>query len=287
MDIDATVEQCRALLKDAPRLVARERSFIRECNVRLIAADVPAFGFAAADAAGVPSAAITNFTWTGIYRSYLPAYPEFGPVIDEMSRFYGHATAAFTLPYSFDLDVFPRREAIPWIARRSTLGRQEARKELGLPEAATLILLSFGGLGLKRLPWEKLKALRQFFFIVTADERRLEDNVLVLPDAQRHYENLLAAVDAVITKPGYGIVADVISHRLPVLYTDRGEFPEYPHLVRALQDCATAAFIPQQELFAGALEPYLTRLLSTPPHWPAVELNGATVAADKLLALLE
>jgi hypothetical protein len=57
--------------------------------------------------------------------------------------------------------------------------------------------------------------------------------------------------------------------------------------VQALSDCATAEFIPQNELFAGNLAPYLTRLIEKQAHWPVIELNGAEVAAEKLLALMD
>ena len=76
-----------------------------------------------------------------------------------------------------------------------------------------------------------------------------------LPEAQRNYEDLVRAVDVVVTKPGYGIVADVISHQVRILYTERGEFAEYPHLVQALDECATAEFIPQEQLLSGNMDP--------------------------------
>ena len=119
-----------------------------------------------------------------------------------------------------------------------------------------------------------------------ADEKKIDGNILVLPDAQRHYEDLVRAVDFIVTKPGYGIVADAIAHQTPMLYTERGEFPEYPRLVQALNDCAIAEFITQTELLSGNLEPYLKPLLDKTPNWPAVELNGAQVAAEKVIALM-
>jgi L-arabinokinase len=286
MDLDATLQSCRSLLSNAPRIIAEERAFMRHQDVGLIAGDIPALGFEIAAQAGLPSAAVTNFTWTGIYRAYVQERPEFAPVIDQMAQFYAKATVALTLPYSFDMDVFPRREAIGWIARSAKLDKRAARAQFGLPHGATIVLLSFGGLGLQRLGLEKLKAMRDFLFVVTANEERRDGNIVILPDTQRLYENLLRAVDVIVTKPGYGIVADAISHRLAVLYTERGEFPEYPHLVRALNDCATAEFIPQTDLLAGQLEPSLRRLLAKKPNWPSVELNGAPIAAEKILALL-
>jgi predicted glycosyltransferase len=156
-----------------------------------------------------------------------------------------------------------------------------------LPRWATIVLLSFGGLGLDRIPWDKLKQQRQFLFVATGDAKSSEDNIIVLPDTQSRYEDLVCAVDAIVTKPGYGIVADVLAHRLPILYTDRGEFPEYTRLVEALRDCATAEFIPQTELLAGNFAPYLTRLLAERPNWPKIDLNGAEVAASKILEMLD
>jgi hypothetical protein len=184
------------------------------------------------------------------------------------------------------MKVFPRREPIPWIARVSRLQKEQARKNFSLPGSAAVVLLSFGGLGLQRVPWEELKRMRDYVFVTTADERKVDGNIVFLPDAQRHYEDLVRAVDVIVTKPGYGIVADVIAHQVPMLYTDRGVFPEYANLVEALNDCAIAEFISQTELLSGNLEPYLKRLSDKEANWPAVELNGAEVAAQKVIALM-
>jgi L-arabinokinase len=287
MDLRATAAACRALLENAPSMVEQECAFADAHSARLIAGDIPALAFAVAARAGLPCAAVTNFTWSGIYNAYVQECPEFRPVIDKMTRAYAQATLALALPYSFDLDVFPRVEEIPWIARQSSLGKITARRRFGIPTDRTVVLLSFGGLGVARLPWSRLERLRKYFFVATGETRTHDGNLLVLPDAQRRYHDLLRAVDAIVTKPGYGIVADAIAHRVPVLYTERGEFPEYRHLVRALHECATAEFIPQNELFAGNLDSFLMRLLEKQPHWPEVELNGAEVAAEKLVALME
>jgi L-arabinokinase len=98
---------------------------------------------------------------------------------------------------------------------------------------------------------------------------------------------LIRAADVIVTKPGYGIVADAIAHEVPVLYTDRGDFAEHPKLVEALHECTTADFVPQADLLAGKLAPHLDRVLSRTRKPPPVVLNGATIAAERILALLE
>jgi Glycosyl transferase family 1 len=286
MDLNGTLRACASLHRSLPSLIEQETNFVREHQIRLILGDIPPLCFEIAMRASVDSVAIANFTWSEIYGAYIRKYPGFKPLIAEMESFYRKATLALTLPYPCGMDVFPRQEPIPWVARRSLLTKREARKAFELPDSATVVLLSFGGLGLERFPWGSLKAMSEFFFVTTGGNKQETNNLRVLPEAQRNYADLVRAVDVIVTKPGYGIVADIIAHQVATLYTDRGDFAEYRYLVRALEDCATVEFIPQEQLLSGNLVPYLTRLLNKKKNWPTVPLDGADVAAAKILRLI-
>ena len=286
MKLGATLDACKDLHARIPSLVEQELDFITKHNITLIIGDVPPLCFEVAARAGVPSVAITNFSWSGIYRGFLQAFPDFLPLIEEMENFYRKTTLALKLPYSCAMEIFPKRERIPFVTRSSALARSEARERFGIPNLATVVLLSFGGHGLKRLHLDRLLRQKEFFFIGTGDALRKEPNLLILPNAQRSYVDLVRAADVIVSKPGYGIVADVIGHQTPLLYTDRGDFAEYPYLVKALEECATADFIPQDDLISANFTPYLERLLRKEKHWPAVATNGAAVASEKVLSLL-
>jgi len=286
MELQPTLEACMAIHAEVPALIEEEIAFISQHNISLIVGDVPPLCFEIAARAGVPSVAITNFSWSGIYRGFLHALPEFGALIEEMENFYRKTTLALSLPYSCEMDIFPSQEMIPFITRSSALDPREARDQFGLPRSATVVLLSFGGNGLERLHLERLLQQKDFFFVGTGEASRRERNLLILPDAQRNYVDLVRASDVIVSKPGYGIVADVIRQQVPLLYTERGDFAEYPCLVKTLQDCATAEFIPQDDLISANLTPYLKSLLSKDKHWPPVAINGASVAAEKVLSLL-
>jgi UDP:flavonoid glycosyltransferase YjiC (YdhE family) len=286
MELQPTLEACKAIHARLPSLIEEEIAFIRKHNITLIIGDAPPLCFEIAARVGVPSVAITNFSWSGIYRGFLHALPEFGALIEEMDNFYRTTTLALRLPYSCEMDIFPAQEMIPFITRSSALDPREAREKFGLPRAATVVLLSFGGHGLERLQLERLLQQKDFFFVGTGEALRKERNLLILPNAQRNYVDLVRASDVIVSKPGYGIVADVIRHQIPLLYTDRGDFAEYPYLVKTLENCATAEFIPQDDLLSANLTPYLKRLLTREKHWPPVAVNGASVAAEKILSLL-
>jgi len=287
MDIEQTFQACRNLHDKIPEVIQREINFIRQSNVGVIVGDIPPLCFEIAELSSIPSIAVTNFTWDWVYRSYLGDFPQFLSLIEKMEDFYSKATLALTLPYPGNLSVFPQRRPIPWITRVSSLTKGQARAKFALPQEATVVLLSFGGLGLDRFPMENLARLHEFIFVTTGPCREVERNIVTLPAAQRQYEDLVRAADVVVTKPGYGIVADVIAHHVPILYTARSDFPEYPLLVSALRHMTTAEFIPQVDLLSGELRHYLQRLLSKKPNWPPVQINGAEIAAAEILTVMD
>lgn len=286
MDATATLGACRDFQSRLPKLLEEEATFVRGEKIDLILGDIPPLGFEVAARAGVPSVAIANFTWDWIYRSYFADDRSFHPVIEGMENSYRRATLALELPFSGGMSAFKKTEAIPLIARRSSLSREQARKTFGLPSVGPIVLLHFGGFGLERFPWQKLERLGDYFFVSTGPVPESGKNFRLFPEALSNYVDLVRAADAVVTKPGYGIVAEIIAHRVPALYTSQGRFPEYPYLVKALGEWATSEFIPQQSLLDGDLGPGLKRLRNKRPHWPDVPLNGARVAAEKALGLL-
>lgn len=287
IDLEETLGACQALQREIPRLISEEVDFIQREGIRLVIGDIPPLCFEIAAQCSLPSVAIANFTWDWIYRSYLTEFPAFFPLVRQMEDFYRKATLALSLPFACDLGVFPRRVPIPLITRVSALDKAEARKQFGLPATAIIVLMSFGGFGLKRLPWEEMAGCEDFFFVTTGEIPSKGKNFLVLPEAQPQYQDLVRAADVVVSKPGYGIVADVIAHRVPILYTSRGPFPEYPFLVEALNQWAISAFVSQEELRRGDIGFHLKSLLQREPNWPTVPLNGAQVAAERIAALLD
>ncbi len=96
------------------------------------------------------------------------------------------------------------------------------------------------------------------------------------------YVDLIAQADAVISKPGYGIVSDCLANRTPMLYTSRGHFAEYACLVAGLKQFGVSAFIENTDFLAGRWGPGLEALLRQSKAWPELASNGAEVAAECL-----
>jgi L-arabinokinase len=99
------------------------------------------------------------------------------------------------------------------------------------------------------------------------------------------YPDLVGAVEVVVSKPGYGIVTDCVGAGVRFVYTDRGDFPEYPILVAGMAGYLPVRYVSNDELRTGRLDEALrdVRALAFPPPSPT---DGAGVAARRLLAPL-
>lgn len=256
----------------------------------VIVCDIAPLGLAVAAALGVPSIFIANFTWDWIYEDQ-PAFRAAPDIIATIRRAHALATLTLKLPFSpsFEHTGLPRVEPVPLIARRSTRSRAETRERFGLPHDRKIALLSFGGYGLNDLDLTRVDCADEWDLVVT-DRSMTDEAVKRLPyvhglseqtlaASSARYEDLVAASDAVITKPGFGILGECIASSTPMLYTSRGDFREYDVLVNAMPQYLRSRFISQDDLFSGRWHNALTQLLAQPAPPDTLAPDGADVAA--------
>lgn len=269
-----TVRRAAAFYRDFDRRVDEEAAFIRLERAALVIGDIPPLAFAAAARAGVPSVAVGNFTWDWIYESY-PGFEARAPgVIDIISGAYAQATRALRLPmhggFSSLSDV---TRDIPFITRQSRRNRLETRLLLGAAEDRPLVLVSFGAYGVQLA----LSDIAQSQHLTVIAPRELP--------AGLEYQDIVAAADAVVSKPGYGIISDCVANNAPLLYTSRGHFAEYDVMVAEMPRVLRCGYIPQQDLFAGRWTEHLDALLKQPVPAERPRIDGAAIAAEEILTL--
>jgi len=286
LDGRATLDAYADLIERQPALVEEEAAHLRRARVNLVVADIPPAAFLIARRAGVPGVGISNFSWDWIYAEYVRDYPSRAPVVEAIRSGYGQADLFLRLPFHGPCDAFPVVRDIPMVARRARLTREDVRQRLGLSTTRPVILLSFGGLEIQGIDFGRVERLEEYQFVITQPLPHPARNVSeVAMDGLRH-EDVVAQADAVITKPGYGIVSECLVNRVPLLYTSRGRFAEYDRLVEGLDRFGVARFIGNDDLLAGNWREALDALLRQPRTWPELPADGAEAAAAILGALL-
>ena len=285
-DDEATVREAAVFQETMPARVAAEVERLRPFDVRAIVGDIPPMAFDVATQLGVPSIALANFTWDWIYEWYGEALRDAPNLLAEIRRSYRHASRALELPLSGGFEVFPRVTRIPFIARRSTRARADARRLVGLDSQRPVALLSFGGYGLQRLAVEQLDCLDEWTVLltdrITTMSKRPSPHLRLISEADfgdLRYEDLVSAADVVVTKPGYGIVSECVAHDTAMLYTSRGHFREYDRMVAEMPELLRCRFISQEDLFGGRWKDPLNSLMQQPRPPRTVTTDGAFRAA--------
>ncbi len=302
LDEADSIRRASAFHSDLVTRAASETRVLRELGAGLIVGDIPPLAFAVGGAAGIPSIGLGNFTWDWVYADY-PRVRLAPSLLPAIRTAYSRASMALRLPMCGGFENFSNVKDIPFIARHATRTREEVCKLLKLPADKPIVLASFGGYGLPGLETDALAKFKKYTAVTTANlplgrtrkempaaERKgsfISLNEEAMYDSGVRYEDLVAAAEAVVTKPGYGIISESIANDTAVLYTSRGHFPEYDVLVEEMPKYVRSAFIGHDDLFAGKWEAHLDKLLAQPRLKKKPETNGADVAAELLLKALD
>jgi L-arabinokinase len=99
------------------------------------------------------------------------------------------------------------------------------------------------------------------------------------------YQDLVAAADVVVTKPGYGIVSECVANQTALAYTSRGRFPEYDVMVAEMPRVLRCRQMSQDALLSARWDDTIQTLLKQPAPVKA-RTDGASVAVAEVLSRL-
>jgi L-arabinokinase len=252
LDAAATIHHARQFMAFFDQRVDAEAKFLRAHDVSMVIADLPPLGIAAAHAARIPAIAFGNFTWDWIYAGY----PGGGALARAIGDVYSRTTLALRLPMWGGFETMPNVRDIAFVARHSTKDPADTRRALGIPVGVRVVLASFGGYGLSGAAKPNVAG---YHLLWPGD---VDENAMYALGYR--YQDLVRAVDVVVTKPGYGIISECIANDTALLYTSRGDFREYPVLVDEMPKYLRCEFISQDDLFSGTWQAALDRVLARP-----------------------
>ncbi len=286
VDLPATLAALRALQETETGRAAAFRQLLREKQVRVVVSDIPALPLRWARECGVYAIAIGNFSWDYIYGCYAETEPAFREFAQHQAGAYAATDLLLRLPLAGPLPAFRAVREVPQLARRSRLTRAEARAALGLPADRRIILLTCGGFAMP-VP-AHIGGLDPDWHFVSFGELPGFSAPLTVFDAAASFphEDVVAAADVVIGKPGYGTISECLTQRTKFLYLPREDYPENRWLVEGLHRHGIARELPGAEYHAGVWGAHIRALLADDRPWPELRTDGAAVAAAAILAKL-
>jgi hypothetical protein len=285
-DIAGTLVALDAFLPFAPTLVENLARRLRTARCDLILCDIAPLGIAVGQRSGIPSVLIENFTWDRIYAGYAVADGAMARHITYLQRVFAAADHHIqTEPVCFrraaDLTVEP-------VSRRCRLSREAIRRELGVPAAHKIVLITTGGIAQRHAFLDQLRKNAGVTFLVpgASDATQRHDNLVLLPHRSEFFHpDLVNASDAVVGKVGYSTIAEVYAAGVPFGHVARISYPESPGLVDFISRRMEGVALSETEFNCGSWLAVLSKLLDL-PRQKRRAVNGSEAIAGYIRKVL-
>lgn len=253
MDLPATLSALQELETRLPALLDAEAEYLRAREVDLIFADLPAPAGELGRISGVPCYAQGNFGWDFIYDELGAG---FQPYAARLRESHAQVQHLFHLPFAEPMTSFPVRETVGLTGFAPGLDPGRVRELLQLPDDAPAILLTFGGMGLARIPYQNLLQFdgrrfpRRTFVSFDADAPELP-NLRRVADLRIRPVDVMAASSAVLSKPGYGSFCEALRTGPSYFCIRRDGFAESKILLEDLQRFFRHRIVELSEFYEG------------------------------------
>jgi hypothetical protein len=279
VDLEASLKRLLELYARRRELVLQESEFLRECGAAGVVVDIPALPLEAANALGLPSVAVANFGWNWIYREFSEQDPRWLEPVEAIEAGYAKADLLLRLPFGEAMQVFRLVQDVPLLASPGRNRRQEISALTGARIDRPWTLLSFTSLSWSDSALERVEALhdREFFTVLPLEWRR--SNIHPIDREDVPFWDVLASVDCVVSKPGFGIVSDCAVNSKPLVYAERQNFREFGLLEQGIRRYLRHVHIPADELYGGNLGPWLEQAANAPEPREKLPSGGDLIAA--------
>lgn len=270
------------------RRLSHEVAAMQAASPTLVIADTPYLAIEAGSRAQIPTVALANFTWDLVLKDYCQASNRsHQQLIHRIRDSYAKADKALRITPAPRIDAFSHIADIGPIANPTSAERDRLASALALTPDERTVLVGFGGIPLKSLPLEQLERLPPYRFLFDGPVPPGYSRIHSTTTLPFSFKTLLASVDVIMTKPGYGTIVEAIALQQPVVYVRRYNFADEPPLVDYLHRYGRGVELSLDDFRQGRWEPTLQRALAAPLSSLPPSLTGAAEAANVIAKLCQ
>ena len=283
MNQEVTLEKLLYLISQQEKLIAQEVNYLQMNRVNLILGDIPPLICLIAKNASIPCWMMGNFGWDYIYRPWGEAFIE---VADWIRSCYAQSDRLFRLPMNEPMSVFRNVTDVGLTGGSPRYSKQEIRQlfDITKPYGRT-VLLTFGGLGLAKIPYKNLERFVDWQFITFDREAPNLPNLIKITDSYYRPVDFLPICHQVVTKPGYSTFAEAIRLGAGITSLDRQGFAETDLLLTGLKDHSNHQIIGVNEFFDDTWD-FLYQPLQKPIIGNNLDKYGTETIAKEIVEFL-
>ena len=280
VDAPASQQVYRGFHEDWEAGLQHDRQLLRELNPDVVLADIPYRILLAAEQLGVQTIGLCSLNWAAIYSAYCEGSDMDTRMLAQMLSGY-RAADVFLMPQpAMAMPELDNTRGIGPIARSGKQQRSGLRTSCGIPAAARVILVALGGIETE-MPLANWPLVENTSWIFAPAVHAEREDMIDLDELSMSFIDVLASVDVVLTKPGYGTYAEAVCHGVALLALARPDWPETATLNQWAQQHGRIATITREQFHGGDFVSGVEALLAL-PMGAGLEPTGITDAVAVL-----
>ena len=266
IDLQSSARVYREFHANWQERILQEAQWLDQNGIDAVVTNVAYLPLAAAAKLGLPAASMCSLNWADLFWHYFAPEPWAAAIHRQMLSAYLDADCFLRLTPGLPMHEFHHAHPIGPIAHIGSRRRMELSHSLGIDKRHRWILLAMGGMDFP-IPIQSWTPVSGTTWLVPRDWSVHRPDVISFDDSGLDFSDILASVDAVVTKPGYGTFVEAACSGLPLLYVQRADWPETTHFAKWLGVHARSAEISREQLSAGNFLEAVQRLwqMAQPP----------------------
>ncbi len=288
IDVEATWREHNRFHSSWEERLQTEIDAMRIAAPNVVLADTPYLALAAGKAAAIPTIALVSLTWDLVLSEYTaPPSIDRQAILQSIRQAYVQADLALRIAPAPKMESFQRVIDIGPIAEPASSAREQLITLLALSPGERTVLVGFGGIQLTSVPFETLESLSGYRFLFDGPVLQDSTRVIATKSLPFSFKALMASVDIIVTKPGYGTIVEAVALQTPVVYVRRYNFADEQSLVEYLHRYGRGIELSMDDFMTGQWDQALREVCEMPPPQTIPPPpTGATEAAALLAPYL-
>jgi len=291
IDRQATLDHLDRFVADSESIISQEIDALSVLRPSMVITDIPFLAADVAAAVGVPCVGISNFTWDWIYQSLFGSDAQYAPIHERIVQSYARFAAILQLPFGRTCDQIRQTIPMPLIAPQSTRSKWEILTRIGIgpsDKRKRVLFATRGGIS----PGALVTAANQCPEALFLSNREMPadgaGNVKSFElSAGLDFSDVLSVCDVVVSKLGYGIVAECISAGVRLLWPRRFGFVEDQISEQELPRYVPTMEISHEDYASGNWGGALRELMKQSTPRQTMPTDGAEQCAKWIIESLE
>lgn len=285
VDVPASQQVYRAFHDNWDTGLQQDVEMLRQLSPDAVLADIPYRILSAAAQLDIAAIGMCSLNWADIYAAYCKGDDRDRKILAQMIAGYRAAHTFLTPQPAIPMPQLDNIRAIGPIARRGVRQKSSLCEHYGIPEDVNVVLVALGGIATD-IPLDLWPRMENTVWIFTTPLGRLQrDDFLEASTAALSFIDVLASVDVVLTKPGYGTYTEAVCNAVPVLSIERPDWPETAVLNRWVQQHGHLELMTREQFYQGTFAPQVNTLLAKKTG-PGMQPSGIRQAAELIQSLL-